>query len=138
MIQTAVCDSFELEVADGMHALTDEYRLALIKPNAAGSYGAGTTNYAQLGADEAEGAGWPHGGVPIKRLPTTDDPSGRLLNFEGIERQSVAIKAAGALIYNASKEGRAVSVHKLPQAIGTAGGELVVRINQPVRLLRQA
>ena len=57
-----VCAPFLLDLLDGEHQPGDDYRIALIRKGAAGSFGPGTRNYSDLGAAEVEGPGYQAGG----------------------------------------------------------------------------
>lgn len=136
MIATAVCESFLREIVDGLHTLTDEYRLALIRQNAKRNYGAATVGYAQLKDDEAEGQGYTRGGVELQRKPSVFDGSGQQLQFGlPIELAMVTIQAAGALVYNA-RGGRAVFVHQFKSPLIVANAPLVIDALPATVLLR--
>ena len=127
MIATAFCESAELETVAGIHAAEDEYRMALIAPDQLRSYGASTTNYAELGDDEAKGEGYESGGVRISGRKALRGPSGYVHAFDPVTiGPNATIQAAGALVYNATKGGRACSVHKFAQVRGVRGGDLVI------------
>lgn len=126
MITTAVCDSFLREVVDGLHRVVDEYRLALIRQNAKGTFGPQTSNYSQLKADEASGTGYTRGGAGIERLPSVFDGSGMHLKFGlPMEMAAVTLQAAGALVYNA-RDGRAVFVHQFKSPVMVVNAPLVI------------
>lgn len=135
MIQTGICEMFLRDAAAGLHQEGDDYRCALIRADERGSYGAGLSTFGDVGEDEATGKGYPPGGVRIGRKPTVQDASGVLIDFEHARFERIEVKASGFVIYNATRGGRTVAVQRFHQQRGIAG-DLVLRMNQPVRLLR--
>ena len=58
-ITTAMCNSFKVELLNAIHDLdTDTLKIALIKAAPSGAFDAATTNYSDLGADEAVGTNY--------------------------------------------------------------------------------
>jgi hypothetical protein len=136
MIESALCESFWREAVDGLHALGDEYRVALIRQGETGRFGPATDNYKRLGADEAKGTGYTKGGMPIERLPSIWDGSGCALQFKTpIELPSATLTAAGLLVYNSSKGGRAVLVQKFLEPLMVAQAPLIID-QLPVTILK--
>ena len=65
-ITTGLCNSFKLECLQGVHVFgADIFKAALIIPSPTASFGAASTNYADLGADEVIGVGYTAGGATL-------------------------------------------------------------------------
>ena len=105
MIAHAVADSFFLEVLRAIHAPQDTYRIALYTEAALLSYE--TTAYTRKG--EVRGPGYVAGGLALPRTEAFEDGAAVLRFAEAVWPDST-ITAHGALIYNATKQNRAVAV----------------------------
>lgn len=105
----AVCDSFLLECALGIHVLnTDALKLALYDATAVLSFA--TTAY--TASHEVLGAGYVAGGVALAVTPTYPKIVNRvcILDFVDLVINPVNISTRYGLIYNASKANRSVGV----------------------------
>ena len=112
-ITQAVCTSFLQELLQGIHDFdVDVFNLALFRAQASivGTFGANTTNYSDMGADEASGTNYSAGGAAL----TVNGPSSSGLvayvDFDDLTFSNVTLTTSGALIYNTSKANRAVMV----------------------------
>lgn len=100
------------------HLDTDVYKAALIIPNPAGTFGAATTNYSDLGADEvANGNGYATGGVALAGFTRGSSGTTAWFDWTDPEWLAATITSAGLLIYNSTRANRAVAV--LPHSNGT-------------------
>lgn len=109
-ITNAMCSSFkqQLLLAEQDFSL-DLYKLALIVATPSGNFGAATTNYSQLGADEVTGTGYTAGGKQV--IPTVSlTGTTAIVDFTDISWTSSTITSGGALLYNVSKSNTAVAV----------------------------
>lgn len=112
----AVCTSFKQQVLVGTHNFTlttgDVFKLALFRATASltGTYGAATTNYSDMGADEASGTNYVAGGSALTNVTPTTSGTTALTDFPDLTFTNVTIVASGALIYNSSKSNKAVMV----------------------------
>ena len=109
-ITTAVCNSYKLEALRGVHLDTDVYKIALIKAGEAGTFDKATTNYSDLGSDEASGTGYTAGGLILTGglwVLTGDTAS---IDWSDAVWAAASISADGALIYNSTRADRAVQV----------------------------
>ena len=85
-ISQAMCTSFKVELLTGTHNFTngaDVFKLALFRNTAAivGTFGAATTNYSQMGADEVTGTGYTAGGFTLTNVtPTATGKSGESID----------------------------------------------------------
>lgn len=105
-ISQAVCNSFKVEVMEGVHALeTDTLYMALY--TSAATIGAATTAYSA--ADEATGPGYTAGGQVLTNVVVSADGNAAIVDFDDVVWPNATISAAGALIYNGSKANRAIA-----------------------------
>ncbi len=107
MITAALCNSYKVELYQGIHRLGDDYRIALFTATA--RLGKGTTRYD--GANEASGDGYEAGGQGLAGISAALDGDVAILDWsvDPIWEPS-SITARGALIYNATRDNRAVAV----------------------------
>jgi hypothetical protein len=106
VIVGGICETFVLESFDGVHQPADEYRIALY--TSAANLSPATQRYTQIG--EIAALGYTVGGKPISGRRSGRVPGeGTWINFDDAVWMGT-ITARGALIYNASKENRAVVV----------------------------
>lgn len=115
-ISQAICTSFKAEVLTATHNFTNTtgntFKLALFRAQASivGTFGAGTTNYSNMGADEASGTNYVAGGSALTNVtPTTSGTTG-YTDFDDLVFSTVTITTSGALIYNDTNSDRAVMV----------------------------
>jgi hypothetical protein len=108
-ISTALCTSFLLELARGVHDFDNDTIMAALYTDDA-SLGAGTTEYTTDG--EVEGSGYSAGGVEATvRSGYPQVVAGRVeIRFDPIEWETTSLTYRGVLIYNASKDNRAIKV----------------------------
>lgn len=132
-ITTAVCDSYTKEVMEGVHLVTDTYKVALIKPASAGAHGAATTNYSNLGADEISGTGYTAGGKNLTTPATALSAGVASLDFDDAQWTSASFSADGALIYNATRANKAVCVLSFGGTYTVTAGTFTLPIDRPVR-----
>lgn len=133
MIQTAVCESF---VVDAVQALLQhEYRVALISARATGTYGPQTASYAELGGDEAAGAGYVRGGAVLTGAALVLRDGRVCLQFDPVRWMQADIYAKGALIYSPTREGRACAVLDFGGIYAAVGGDtFFLPFDCPIRL----
>ena len=117
----------------------DEFMVALIVPTPTGTYGAATTNYANLGSDEVTGTGYTAGGLALTQVTPTTNGTGANTNFSpNPSWTSASITTGGALIYNKSTRlfgasgsnttggGRACGVYSFGGSQQVTGGTLTL------------
>lgn len=109
-ITTAVCNTFKKEALEGVHEASDTYKIALIKTSPAGTFGKATTNYSDLGADEASGTGYSAGGATLAGYATGLSGDTAYIDWNDATWATASISADGALIYNATQGNKAVQV----------------------------
>lgn len=108
-ISTALCTSFLLEMAQGIHDFSSDTIMAALYSDDA-SLGASTTAYTTDG--EVTGSGYSAGGVQATvRSGYPQIVAGRVeIRFDPIEWETTTLTYRGVLIYNASKANRAIKV----------------------------
>lgn len=104
-ITQAMCTSFKVELLKGLHDFStaaDVFNIALFRATAsiAGTFGAATTNYSDMGADETSGTGYVAGGQALTNVTPVSSGTTALTDFADETFSTVSITASGALIYN--------------------------------------
>lgn len=109
MIETAVCKSFDLDCWAGVHQPGDEWRLVLLRAGA--EAGAETSALADVQRDELPGAlGYPAGGLPLSPMQIETVDGMPCAGWGEAVFGAASFSAAGAVVINASKGGRAAVV----------------------------
>ena len=112
----AMCTSFKTELLTATHDFTnttgDSFKLALFRATASivGTFGAATTNYSDMGADEASGTNYTATGQALTNVTPTSSGTTAYTDFADEVFTNVTITTSGALIYNDTKADRAVCV----------------------------
>jgi len=112
----AMATSFKTELLTGLHNFTnttgDTFNIALFRATASivGTFGAATTNYSDMGADEASGTNYSAGGIALTNVTPTSSGTTAFTDFVDAVFSNVTLTASGALIYNATDGNRAVAV----------------------------
>lgn len=112
----ALCTSFKVELMQALHdfdnPLGNTFNIALFRATASivGTFGAATTNYSNMGADEASGTNYVAGGQALSAVTPTSSGTTAFTDFADEVFTNVTITASGALIYNATNGNRAVCV----------------------------
>ena len=126
-ITTAMCNTFKQELLGGVHDLdTDSLKIALIKVSPTSSYGAATTNYSDLGSDEATGTNYTAGGQALDSATITLSGTTAFVDFADEVFPNLTISAAGALIYNSSQANKAVAVFNFGSTVTSTAGDFTV------------
>lgn len=130
-ITTAVCNSFKKELLEGTHDLdTDIIKAALIKVSPSGTYGAATTNFANVtdNSDEAVGSLYTSGGVELTTPSIALDGSTAIVDFDDITFSSVTLSSIGCILYNTSKSNKAIAVISFGGTETCVNGDLVITL----------
>tara|TARA_R110000868_G_scaffold403904_1_gene681612 strand:- start:866 stop:1312 length:447 start_codon:yes stop_codon:yes gene_type:complete len=104
-ITQAMCTSFKVELLKGLHDFTtgaDVFKLALFRATASisGTFGAATTNYSDMGVDQASGTNYVAGGSALTNVTPTSSSTTALTDFADLVFTNVTITTSGCLIYN--------------------------------------
>jgi hypothetical protein len=131
-ITQAMCSSFKQELLVATHNFTlttgDVFKLALFRATASivGTFGAGTTNYSNMGADQASGTGYSAGGSPLTNVTPTVSGTTAITDFADLTFTTVTITTSGCLIYNSSKSDKAVGVFDFGGDKTATAGDLTI------------
>ncbi len=114
-ISQAFCTSFKVQLMTATHNLTNganTIKLALFRAQASisGTFGAGTTNYSDMGADEASGTNYSAGGNSLTNVTPTSSGTTAIADFSDLVFSNVTITTSGALLYNSSASNKALIV----------------------------
>ena len=128
-ITTAMCTSFKQELLGGIHDLdTDVLKLALIKASATGTYGVATTNYGDVtgNSDEAVGTNYTPGGQVLDGATISIAGTTAIVDFADEVFADVTVATDGCIIYNTSKEDRAICVINFGGTVSATAGDLTI------------
>jgi hypothetical protein len=115
-IATAMPTSFKVELLKGLHNFTagsTRFKMALFTAVASGSgtYGAATTNYSDMGADElATATGYTRPGQLLTSVTPTADGTTAILDFTNDTWTSSTFTTCGGLIYDTGDSDSACAV----------------------------
>ena len=145
-ITTAFPTSAKKELLTGTHDYGDvsnspiagnTFMLALIAASAAGTYGAGSTNYSELNdsspeeeAKDTSGSsplGYKPGGGALTNVGATTNSTSGIVDFADITFSAVTISADGCMIYNSSASNEAVGVYDFGATKTASGGDFLVQ-----------
>jgi len=116
-IKNGVCNSYKRECMLGVHTAADVYKIALYTDKA--ELSAATTAYTPTG--EVHGPGYEAGGLVLTGFTVSGTQTARL-DFSPPVWQNTTIYARGCLIYNSSKNNRAVVVCDFGQSVISTNG----------------
>lgn len=130
-ITQAMVTSFKVELLKGLHDFTngaDVFNLALFRSQAliSGTFGAATTNYSDMGADEASGTNYTAGGDALTNVTPTSSGTTAFTDFADLVFSNVTITTSGALIYNTTNADSAVGVFNFGSDKTATAGDLTI------------
>lgn len=107
MISSGICWSAKLDWLNGVHNVTDTYKIALYALSA-------TLSPSQTSAYDSTGEvslpGYTAGGLALSGAQTSLDGSVGIMTFSNPTWNNVTMVAGGALIYNSSKSNKSLLV----------------------------
>jgi len=115
-ITQAFCTSAKVGLLKGLYDFTnttgDSFKLALFRATASivGTFGAGTTNYSDMGADEASGTNYTAGGSALTNVTPTSSGTTAFCDFADLVFTNVTITTSGCLIYDDTVGDAAIGV----------------------------
>ena len=124
-ITTSVCTSYKVDLFNGVHQPTDQYKMALY--TAAANLDATTTAYATV--DEAAGTGYTTGGLTLTGFVTGSAGTVAFLGWNAAIWTASTITAAGALIYNATRANKSVCVISFGNSYTSSAGDFIVQFS---------
>ena len=126
-ITTAMCNSFKTELLGGLHDLdTDSLKIALIKASPSGTYDKNTTNYSEVGSDEASGTNYTAGGQVLDGASITLSTDTAIVDFTDEVFSNVTVSADGCIIYNADNSNSAIAVIDFGGTVSATAGDLTI------------
>jgi hypothetical protein len=131
-ITQAMCTSFKVELMTATHNFTastgNTFKLALFRAQASivGTFGAGTTNYSDMGADQASGTNYSAGGSNLTNITPTSSGTTALTDFADLTFSNVTLTTSGCLIYNSSASDKAVAVFNFGGDKTATAGDLTI------------
>ena len=131
-ITQAMCTSFKTQLLTATHNFTnttgDSFKLALFRAQASiiGTFGAGTTNYSDMGADEASGTNYSAGGSALTNVTPTSSGTTAFTDFVDLVFSNVTITTSGALIYNDTQGDKSVAVFNFGGDKTATAGDLTI------------
>lgn len=131
-ITQAMCTSFKVELMQAVHNFTNTtgntFKLALFRAQASivGTFGAGTTNYSDMGADQATGTNYTAGGSSLTNVTPTSSGTTAYTDFADLVFTNVTITTSGCLIYNSSASNKAVAVFNFGGDKTATAGDLTI------------
>jgi hypothetical protein len=128
MIKGALPVSFRQEILDAVHAPGDDYKIALFTE--AASLDSKTKSYSGQPGEvhSGNGNGYKAGGIPLAGRKTGIANNSAFMSFDNPRWVNATFTARGALIYNASKQNRAVAVIDFGQDHTCTNGTFVVTL----------
>lgn len=131
-LSQAFCTSFKVELMEALHNLSNPggntFKLALFAATASisGTYGAGTTNYSNMGADETSGTNYSAGGNALTSVTPVSSGTTALVDFNDLVFSNVTLTTRGALIYNSTNSGRSCVVLDFGADKSASAGDMTI------------
>ena len=131
-ITQAMCTSFKVGLLKGSYNFTnttgDVFNLALFRAQASivGTFGAGTTNYSDMGADEASGTNYVAGGAALTNVTPTSSGTTAFTDFADLVFSNVTSTTQGCLIYDDTVGNEAVAVFNFGGDKTATAGDLTI------------
>jgi len=126
-ITTAMCNSFKTELLGGLHDLAnDSLKIALIKASPSGTYDKDTTNYSEVGSDEASGTNYTTGGQVLDGASISLSTDTAIVDFTDEVFSNVTVSADGCIIYNADNSNSAIAVIDFGGTVSATAGDLTI------------
>jgi hypothetical protein len=122
MIREAFCIAMKLDVLRGLHQPDDDYRMALYTD--AAILDETTSRYSSAG--EAVGQGYEAGGRPLTGIQYGLEDGDAFMVWEDAVWPVATIEADGALVYNASRDDRAIVVREFGRRVKSINGPFTV------------
>lgn len=109
-------------------ASTDTIKLALFRATASivGTFGAATTNYSAMGADEASGTNYTAGGSALTSVTPTSSGTTAIADFNDLVFSNVTLTASGALIYDSTAANAAFIVLNFGADKSASAGDMTI------------
>ena len=141
-ITTALSNAFKLELLKGNHDFdNDTFRVALIKENPSGTFGAATVAYTELGSDQASGTGYTGTFDTVSTgaqaaiatgYPQMDGTTA-IMDFDDAVFSSVTVQADGCILYNPNADSAAnvIAVFDFGGTVSATAGDFTIQFPAP-------
>ena len=125
-----LCNSYKVELLQGIHSSSHEYYLALFTDST--TLDKNTTSYTGLTGEVANGNGYTTGGKKLESGVITLMNDVAILDFDDLTWGSSSFTSRGALVYNNSLAGKnAVGVLDFGQNYTSVNGDFKVVLPNP-------
>lgn len=130
-ITQAMCTSAKVGMLKGLYDFSngaDVFKLALFRAQASisGTFGAATTNYSDMGADEATGTNYTAGGSALTNVTPTSSGTTAYCDFADLVFTNVTITTSGCLIYDTTVGNAAIAVFNFGGDKTATAGDLTI------------
>ena len=141
-ITTALSNAFKLELLKGNHDFdNDTFRVALIKENPTGTFGAATVAYSELGSDQASGSGYTStfdtistgANAAIATGYPQMDGTTAVMDFDDAIFSTVTVQADGCILYNPNADSAAnvIAVFDFGGTVSATAGDFTIQFPAP-------
>jgi hypothetical protein len=130
-ITTAICSTFKEELLEGLHNLGSSgnaLKMGLFKQGVSGSYGAATTNYSNMGADETSGTGYTAGGSAVTSAGVSLATTIGRADMNNVQWTSASFSTDGCLLYNTTASNRAIGVWSFGGTQTVSAGTFLIQM----------
>ena len=138
----ALSNAFKLELLKGNHDFdNDTFRVALIKENPTGTFGAATVAYSELGSDQASGSGYTStfdtistgANAAIATGYPQMDGTTAVMDFDDAIFSTVTVQADGCILYNPNADSAAnvIAVFDFGGTVSATAGDFTIQFPAP-------
>lgn len=127
MIKTTITNSAKQDFLQGVHQAGDAYKIALYVEGA--DLDADTKEYS--GEKEAEGKGYVVGGKILTGYSVSFQAGKAILTFDTVTWEDASIEARAALIYNSTRNNKAVAVFDFKETVTSTNDKFTVSMPSP-------
>ncbi len=134
---TAMCTTFKRELLEALHNFLlsggNTFKLVLLKPAMAGTYGAATTNYSEItgNSDESTMTNYTTGGETLTRVDPAISGTTAFTDFADVTIAAADGSADAAVIINTTNGNRACTVHDFGGTKTASGGNFTIQFPTP-------
>lgn len=130
-ITQAFCTSAKVGMLKGLYDFStaaDSFKLALFRAQASivGTFGAATTNYSDMGADEASGTNYVAGGSALTNITPTSSGTTAYTDFADLVFSTVTLTTSGCMIYDTTVANAAIGVWNFGGDKTATAGDLTI------------
>lgn len=127
MLRATLTRTALLEFLRGVHAEGDAYKIALIRGDTDAGFDERTSRYAELDdAEVPDGQGYSRGGIELEEYFAALVANTASIGWKPPAWSYATISASGAVVYNASKDGRVLQVLDFGGVVTSTNGPFTV------------